>query len=867
MKNIKIVILSFVIIFSAITAKAQNADPTIAVAPSNSGIVAVGAIIDITVTVGNTLSGTIPAGKMRPLIQVPSSVTFPASQPGLPTGWTILTNTGNQIRLCNSSASLAGFASIDIILKVQGVTVSGPQTFSGTQQGGTACANGPAVAGNVPSNDAATSTIQVVSPCGLTVTATAGSIPCNGGATAITASNTGVTGAVEYSINGGAYQTSNVFTGIVAGSYTVTGRQVSNPFCTNSTSLTVLEPAALQAPIVNIIQPSCASATGIVTITSPTTGLTFSLDGSTSFVPYILPFTLSSGGHTLQAKNANNCLSTTTSFTINPQPTTPSVPIIGSITQPNCSVSTGTLVLSGLPIGNWTINPGNVTGNTASTTLNSLPAGTYNFTVTNDVGCGSLPTSPITINAVVGAPSAPTFTVVQPTCTISTGTIIVTSPSSGLLFSLDNGPYAAYPTGGITNVGAGNHTLIIQNVSGCLSPFTNIVINTQPASPPPPVVTVVQPTCTISTGILMVTSSTTGFTFSLDGAPFVNYPIGGFTSVPTGTHNLRIQNLSGCAPSVTNNIIVNAQPASPSASISTTSITCFGGSSTITVNGTGGTLPYEFSLNNSSTFQSTNTFNVVAGTYFVTVKGANGCTNTTNNVIIVQPTLVVASISAGSIACKGGTTSITVLATGGTGTLEYSLNGSPNFQLSNVFANLNAGAYSVRVRPIINPTCITNTPSLVITQPDSVKISASALPIKQCGGTTNVTIIASGGRSPYSGTGIFVKGPGKWSFTVTDANGCAATSEIVILPPGCVELKVFPNPAQNSITVNHPASQTASHIQIFEANGQRVLSKLIAPNAYISNFNVSTLPAGVYILAYINGKEKKKIKFIKTTSK
>jgi hypothetical protein len=162
MKNIKIVFLSFVIVFFTITAKAQNADPTIAVAPSNSGIVAVGATIDIIVTVGNALAGNIAPGRMRPVIQVPSSVTFPTSQPGLPTGWSILTNTGSQIRLCNSSTNLAGNGSIDIILKVEGVTVSPAQTFSGTQFGGIACANGPAVPGNVAVNDAATSTIEVI---------------------------------------------------------------------------------------------------------------------------------------------------------------------------------------------------------------------------------------------------------------------------------------------------------------------------------------------------------------------------------------------------------------------------------------------------------------------------------------------------------------------------------------------------------------------------------------------------------------------------------------------------------------------------------------------------------------------------------
>jgi Secretion system C-terminal sorting domain len=162
MKNIKIVFLSFVIVFSTITTKAQNADPTIAVTPSNAGIVAVGATIDIVVTVGNALAGNIAPGRMRPTCQIPSSVIYPASQPGLPTGWTILSNSNGIIRLCNSSANLAGFSTVDIVLKVQGVTVAAPNTISANQAGGNACANGPFVTGNNTANDGATTTIEVI---------------------------------------------------------------------------------------------------------------------------------------------------------------------------------------------------------------------------------------------------------------------------------------------------------------------------------------------------------------------------------------------------------------------------------------------------------------------------------------------------------------------------------------------------------------------------------------------------------------------------------------------------------------------------------------------------------------------------------
>ncbi len=44
------------------------------------------------------------------------------------------------------------------------------------------------------------------------------------------------------------------------------------------------------------------------------------------------------------------------------------------------------------------------------------------------------------------------------------------------------------------------------------------------------------------------------------------------------------------------------------------------------------------------------------------------------------------------------------------------------------------------------------------------------------GGTTTVTVSASGGTGPYTGTGTFTVGAGPYSFTVTDANGCTATT-------------------------------------------------------------------------------------------
>jgi len=847
----------------------SQANPYIQVLPLNSGLVSLGGILELQITVGNAGVSNIPVFKLRPTITVPSIVTIlpDNQQTGLPAGWSIVTNTGSQIRICNGTDVMSGSASRTIFIKVQAVAIGGPSTFLGQINfaNGVNCAiAGPAVAGNNTADDFSTSTLQVVPGCSLGISAVAGVILCNNGNTTITASVTAATGPVEYTITGGApFQTSNVFNNVAAGSYTVTAREVNNPLtCVVSTTLNVIATPAIPTPTLSIIQPTCTSSNAVVSIATSTTGLTFSIDGGLfSAYPsggYILP----AGTHTIIAKNTNDCTSPITTFIVNAQPATPATPVIGVVTQPDCTVSTGSAVLNDLPAGSWTIEPGAINGNTTSTTIINLAAGSYSFTVTNADGCFSSPSATVNIIAVGGAPEAPLVTLSQPTCVIATGTIIITSPTLGLSFSLDAGAFTAYPTGGYSAIAPGSHTLIAQNISGCLSPFTNITIDPQPSSPPAPIVTVVQPNCTVGTGTLTVNSPTAGLMFSLDAGTFAPYPVGGYI-VTAGIHSLAVQNLSGCTPNVNNNITVNAQPTTPTISSGFTPITCFNGSSVLTVTAAGGVLPYEYSVN-GGTFQSVNVFNIIAGSYTIAVKDANGCIGNNAGIIITQPAAITATAATSSIACNGGNAILTVTANGGSGAYEYSLNNG-NFQSNNTF-NVVAGSYAVRVRVINNPSCSTAVNTVVnVTQPGILKASVTANAITFCGGNTVANVTATGGTPPYTGTGIFAKEPGIWNFNVVDSRGCSTSVEATILPPGCVEIKVFPNPSQGFITVNHSAAVDASsYLQIFSENGTKILTKYIPHHNFITNLNISALSSGNYIMVYINGGEKKATKFIKT---
>ncbi len=104
----------------------------------------------------------------------------------------------------------------------------------------------------------------------------------------------------------------------------------------------------------------------------------------------------------------------------------------------------------------------------------------------------------------------------------------------------------------------------------------------------------------------------------------------------------------------------------------------------------------------------------------VRVKTQNGCGFSANKEVAFIPAPITASASAGTITCYGGSTILTVSASGGTGSLQYSINGE-DFQSSNTF-NVNAAGspYTATVKDANN--CLA-TASVIITQPIDLRVS------------------------------------------------------------------------------------------------------------------------------------------------
>jgi len=143
-------------------------------------------------------------------------------------------------------------------------------------------------------------------------------------------------------------------------------------------------------------------------------------------------------------------------------------------------------------------------------------------------------------------------------------------------------------------------------------------------------------------------------------------------------------------------------------------------------------------------------------------------------ITIVAPTIPLSSTAlAPAILCGGGTTTITVTATGGT----------PPYTGTGTFVRP-AGSHTFTVTDAAG---VTTTSVVTLTDPPALIVTANATSINCVGGSSTVTISATGGTPPYTGTGTFTRVAGTHTFDVLDTNGCKITVTVQISEPQIVQ--------------------------------------------------------------------------------
>ncbi|MEK8179579.1 T9SS sorting signal type C domain-containing protein [Flavobacterium buctense] len=179
--------------------------------------------------------------------------------------------------------------------------------------------------------------------------------------------------------------------------YYVEATTVSGGATTPRKLVTVTVNPLPATPSVTLVQPTCSIATGTITINSPSgTGMTYSINDSTYTNTTGIFTAVASGTYNVTAKSAAGCFSATTSVTINPQPIIPVQPTLGSLTQPTCTLASGSFTITNYNASYiYAVSPS--TGVSVSGALVTAPSGTYTVTATLGL-CTSIASSNITIS-------------------------------------------------------------------------------------------------------------------------------------------------------------------------------------------------------------------------------------------------------------------------------------------------------------------------------------------------------------------------------------------------------------------------------------------------------------------------------------
>lgn len=577
-------------------------------------------------------------------------------------------------------------------------------------------------------------------------------VSCNGLSNgSATASASGGTAPYSYSWSTSPVQTSATASNLAAGTYTVTVRDANN--ATATANVTINQPARLNLTV----------TPGTIALYGGTTSVSLTANGGTAPYSYSGPVSnVAAGTYTYTVTDARGCQDTKSVTITQPGPT-PVVATVGTWKDVNCnggSDGSATVDIRGgvAPFTySWNTTPVQTT-----TSATNLPSGTYTFTVRDAQNT----TSSVTVS--IGQPGKLNLTVTPGSIPFAGGTTNVSVSANG-----GTSPYTF--AGQTANVSAGTYTYTVTDAHGCADTKTITLTDPSPATPLLASISSATQISCFGTNNGSATVAATGgvapYTYSWNTTPVQTAATA--AGLAPGNYIVTVRDAAGTT--TTANTTLTA-PSAINFTVSAGTISTYGGTTSVTLSATGGTPGYSY---------SGPTTNVSAGTYTYTVIDAKGCTDS-KTITITQPApppsaLRLAVNTWTDVSCFSGTNgSASVTVTGGTAPYTYSWNTTP-VQTTATAINLRAGTYVATVTDVNGET---QTANVTIVQPATLNIAVSPGTINVNGGTTTVSLSASGGTGPYAYSGpVSNVRAGTYTYVVTDSKGCTDSRTITITEP------------------------------------------------------------------------------------
>lgn len=339
-----------------------------------------------------------------------------------------------------------------------------------------------------------------------------------------------------------------------------------------------------------------------------------------------------------------------------------------------------------------------------------------------------------------------------------------------------------------------------------------------------------------------------------------------------GTYTIDVSDANGCTGSYTLTLSEPQALASNSGSVPST---CGNANGLVYSNASGGTSPYTYTWSNASgNLQITNNstlpdslFNLNAGTYYVLIQDANGCSTADTLTISTSVAPVANIVSQNDASCGVNNGSIVVSVSGGTApfTAEWFdnttliLSGNLNSNTDSI-VNILAGNYSFVVTD--NNGC-TDTLAVAVNNLNAASLSILNQSNLLCFGedTAFAVVNATGGTGAYnfvwsfnstviqnnsnvqSNDTLYASVAGQYFLEVTDSSGCVSTLQVNISGP----LSALSINGLNITNANCGNSDGAASI---------VVSGGTSGGAYLYNWqpsggngpNAINLAAGIYII-------------------
>lgn len=276
--------------------------------------------------------------------------------------------------------------------------------------------------------------------------------------------------------------------------------------------------------------------------------------------------------------------------------------------------------------------------------------------------------------------------------------------------------------------------------------------------------------------------------YTLGSPPFTWYWSNGATTqqvsgLSPGTYSVAVTNSAGCT-ATTNVIVVDPPPISTT--LSTTLITCHGGTINSAITTTGGASPYTYTVNGvpQPTAPTMVAAGLQAGVQIIITKDNHNCVET-NTILLneVAPQVITSTVNA-PLCHNQANGGIQISVSGPVAGYSYSW--SPVVGTSANFNNVAAGIYTVYVTDANN--CITHSAITVPQTPAAIPVPL--IKKENCSAADGAfTLSALGGTSPYTYTtfpGNIVGNVGSglssgiYTVIISDAHNCIDTGSFFL---------------------------------------------------------------------------------------